>query len=74
MINQKLKDEIIYYFQGSCASPHDDQFEDLSAEQVEEILAEAGIENCVVCGWWIPEEDQDVYQGEIVCNECIEEY
>jgi len=72
LIDQKLKDEIIYYFQGSCASPHDDQFEDLSAEQVEEILVEAGIENCVICDWWIPEEDFGDCEDEIICKECEE--
>ena len=76
-LQARLYTEVCDHFAGSCMAYTNDFEEDygLTEDEVEEILIEADIEMCVVCGWWqysgeyCSEHDHD----EITCMDCCED-
>jgi len=70
-------DTVCEHFAGSAMAylnDFDDEVENLSEDEVIEILIDADIEQCAMCGWWL-------YPGaycswhehdEITCHDCCE--
>ena len=72
----KYAQEIEDYVSGSC-SPNFYAWEDkgLSDDDVMQVLAEADVNECSVCGWWLygGEYCTDHDHDEIVCHHCCED-
>ena len=56
---------------GSCQPAYvaADEF-DLTEDQVNQIMSDAGYELCETCGWWCGEDEIDVVDDEYVCADC----
>jgi len=75
---QLVADTIAYAVEGTCQMiDYDYWYDTYGADEdtVNQILIDAEVENCVVCGWWIPASDfSDKDFDEIVCQECENDY
>lgn len=74
MTKEQMIDEIVQYSGGAFNMHVPDGFEDLSQAQQDEIMNEVykEVDYCACCGWvwWLDYMDEQ--EGELWCNECIE--
>ena len=76
---ESFSKQVADYALGTCRSNAEiaDRF-DLDIDEVEEVLLDANIERCSLCGWWYesgeltPDEDTEEYSDDLVglCQDC----
>jgi hypothetical protein len=66
-------EDVKSYLLGSCNSEGNaEQVFDLSYEEVLDLIIEAEIECCSICGWWHEAFEMEDVDSELICQECLE--
>ena len=65
--------EVAKHFEGTCEMPY--EFETqcgalLLGPDIEAILLEKEIEECMMCGEWTHQSDLDIVNGDVMCEQC----
>lgn len=78
-VRDNLKTEIAESYIGTCSTVSDWLMDSaqpdgdfIDSDDVQEILADAGVECCNVCGWFSEIGDMTEIDGELTCPECVE--
>jgi len=72
-LTPEIAQDICEYTRGTCKSEGEiAQAFDLTEDEVLSVLADAGIEVCEVCGWWVAEDELAESDFQIICLECAE--
>ena len=66
-------DEVVEYLLGSCETiSATARVYKLTETDVRNAITHGDIACCETCGWWYEKADLDVYDGDHICHECLD--